>query len=599
MVPGYLLLLAVVAPLVLFAGTPPWGEPLAASGVIIAAAVTGAWGWRRRPPVPVSLPLAGAFLLAAFVAMGQALPVPGWIAATLAPASHRVWTSAPFGGDEWHPLSLAPHASAGRAALWLSAALMHAAAAWWIGARQRQQWALSALAATAVFVCALAVAERIGGFSVWLGGFSQPEQAFGPFPNRNDLGILAAAAAPLTAAGLLGPLGRLARRARASAEGWAFALRSGPDTPIAAAWAGGLALLSGAVLASGSHSALVALAAGLGLFAGAAWFRRGAPRWTLSAAIAVVALAAIAGAARGAAPSAAPMAGDLAVRRPLWSRVIAIARDLPVTGCGAGAIGATLPLHPDPASPGVAARAENDLLETAAELGLPATLALLLLAGMWLKRALRAAREAGDSGLAAAAAVGAIAALATGSMGTFVVSVPALLLFGAAAAALGVPGTPEGIAEARAAALPRRRRRLAIALVAGGLALPVTASRGAAAWIARTRLPLAARLDPSSPEIALHLARSHERRALASPEPWKDAPEEIAAAANCYLRRLRSRPTDAYARLGLAALLETTARDPSLTSGTAAQQRLSADALRAAALDMDRGDPAVARYRIR
>lgn len=597
--PGLLLLLlAVLVPLAAFAGTATWGEPLATAGALVAAAFAGAWAWRRRPDVPLRIPLTAAFLLASFVAAAQALSLPSELIALLSPVSHRVWTSAPF-ADDWHPVSLAPHASLGRAALLVGAGLVHAAAAWWIGARRRQSLALAALAGSVAVVCALAVSERIGGPAIWLHGFTQPDQAFGPFPNRNDLGVLAAAAAPLAAAGFLGPLGRLARRARTSAEGWGGALRSGPDTPIGAAWAGGLALLAGAVFASGSHSALFALVAGLGLFAGAAWRRRGAPRWTLPAALAVAAAAAVFGAARSSAPVAGPIPGDFAIRRPLWTRVAAIAAEFPLTGCGAGAISAALPLHPDPASPGFAARAENDLLETAAELGVPVTLALLTLGGLWVRQAFGAARNPGSPGLAAAASIGAIAALATGSLGTFVVSVPALLLFGAVVAALGVNGTPDSIADARTAAEPARRKPLALMLSAGVLLLPFTVSRGAAAWLAHSAPERAARFDPASPEIALALARSYEAEALVSPEPWTDARRALETAERWYLQRLRSRPTDAFARLGLAALLETTARDPALEPGIADSRRKQADALRGAASAVDPGDPAVAGYRLR
>jgi O-antigen ligase len=126
----------------------------------------------------------------------------------------------------------------------------------------------------------------------------------------------------------------------------------------------------------------------------------------------------------------------LRTRFGLWRRTVAMLREHPLLGVGPGNWPVAFPLYAEPeaASDGVltAARgprqAHDDLLERAAETGLPGLVALgILVAGVLVAARRRLATEEGEARAVTAAASGSLVALVTISLGSFPLEMPATI----------------------------------------------------------------------------------------------------------------------------------------------------------------------------
>jgi O-antigen ligase len=167
----------------------------------------------------------------------------------------------------------------------------------------------------------------------------------------------------------------------------------------------------------------------------------------------------------------------LRTRLGLWRRTLAMVADHPLVGVGPGNWPVVFPRYAEPGATrdGVlsAARAprqaHNDLLERAAETGIPGLLALGLLAAGVATAARRRLREGDhDTRMTAAAATGALVALGVLSFASFPLEMPGTLALGGLA--LGLVA-----AEAPLAAPSPRPSALAYGAVAGALVMVLCA----------------------------------------------------------------------------------------------------------------------------
>jgi O-antigen ligase len=194
----------------------------------------------------------------------------------------------------------------------------------------------------------------------------------------------------------------------------------------------------------------------------------------------------------------------LRTRLGLWRRSLAMVRDHPLLGVGPGNWPVAFPPYAEPGATrdGVLSasraprQAHDDLLERAAETGLPGLLALGALAAGTVMAARRRLRS-DDAGtrLAAAAAAGALLALVGLSFGSFPLEMPGTLALGGLALGFVAADVGPFVAAAQSSPLPgsqpppiRAPIRAYAALVAAGMLVPFVAVRAAqkvrgSAWL--------------------------------------------------------------------------------------------------------------------
>lgn len=127
-------------------------------------------------------------------------------------------------------------------------------------------------------------------------------------------------------------------------------------------------------------------------------------------------------------------------RIQIWRDTLALIRTQPVTGCGLGTYESALMPHKLAAPLHTVDFAHNDYLQLAAELGLPAMAALLVLAGLVFRAAWRTARAdmPPDDRARALGCLGGLAALALHSLVDFNLYIPANAMAAAWVAGLAV-----------------------------------------------------------------------------------------------------------------------------------------------------------------
>lgn len=301
-----------------------------------------------------------------------------------------------------HPLSLDPAATLAAALELLPGIALFWAAARLTPARQRQLLAIVVLFAFAS--ATLGAFQRAAGFGL---GFADAHAAYGPglFVNRNHQATLMLVAIVLVP----GVVGR----------------GLGLAVPFA------VLVFAGGVVATTSRAGLTLLPVAIAVAAWLTLDRRLRPREAL-AGLAFLALVGTAAYAGGAIRLVADRFSDGSDRFAFWKATIAAMSDFAPWGSGISTLPTTLPLHESDMMVGEfrVPAAHNDVLQLAAEGGIPAL--LLLAAGIALLAA--AAWRAGGGRISAGASA-AIALIAIHSIVDFPLRMMALSgLFGLLAA---------------------------------------------------------------------------------------------------------------------------------------------------------------------
>jgi O-antigen ligase len=544
-------------------------------------------------------------LCLAVVGLVQWVPLPGVVLKILSPAAAGFWATAPLTGG-WGSLSLAPHETLGWAALLVAGAAVHMAAAMWTFTTRRGPWLTQGLVLVTLVVVLVAGLEQVAGTAVWSRWMHLPNPGLGPFPNRNDLAVLAAAVVPLLMVDLVQQGHRL--RLAIVDHGPAFGAREGGVVLRLAVVALGMGMSVAVIARGGSRIGVAALAAGALVFA------LSRPRRALVLG-SLVAATCVAGwvVYRAELPMADAVSAEWNVRQGLWGRALRMTAHFPLTGAGLGGFGpvsaAFAESTPRYAVPG---HAENDFLELVSEAGVPAATVVLGLGLAWVWGLFRARRRPGAT--QRAGYLGAAMALCVGAAASFVVTVPGVFLWLALVTGIASGNSPPVGTRGRPVWRP-----LAVSVLCIVLAVSVVGRFGGAVYWdlylrqrvelsqqsgvvvdptgATQRLESGARWDSRSPFIALALAREYEARALESVLPSRDDPVAMELSEAWYQMRLMNRPTDAFARLGLSAWLEQRARTAPRTQRQALRE--SAQEIRDAAVALDPSNAQVQRYRRR
>jgi len=518
---GVLVAIAVVAPWPFGAVLPGALLAVAVIALLAAAVALGAGAWSGGLVLP-AVPL---WPLAAFLVVGllQLVPLPDALHALLAPGSRAVWrpaasdAAAVLGGGA-RPVSVDPDSTLRGLALTGGLALLALLAAPALSRPGRAARAVAVVGASGFVLSAYAIFARARFGALLYGTIAVPTvNPFGPFVNKNHFAGWVAMAAPLVAGLALG----LADRARGRRGDWTTDPRAG-GVILAVVAALAMALAGLASLSRGGAAALAAgggCLAALRLFPGGSGRRRSGllPSLVLAGVLASILVALV---PREAHERLRTLSGA-SFRLDTWRDSLRLAASSPVLGHGLGAFHDAYP--PFKRGHGIVRveHAENDYLETLAEMGAPGLalsvtgLALLLAAaGRGIAMGPdRLVRGIGTGALAA------LVALAVHSALDFNLRIPS----NAALAAL-VAAAAAGAAGVRPRPLPRSG---ALALSVGALALllaaaslpdrPWLAARQEAVQAASSSAPAVRRLRLERAEEAL--ARLLARRP-AHAESW-------------------------------------------------------------------------------
>jgi len=478
------LALSVLVAIAVFA---PWPFGAVLPGALLAVAVlallaaalalgAGAWcGGLALPAVPL-WPLAGFMV----VGLLQLVPLPDAIHALFAPGSHAVWrpavpeAAAVLGGAA-RPVSVDPDSTLRGLALAGGLALLALLAAPALSRPDRAVRAVAVVGAAGFTLSAYAIFARARFGTLLYGTIAVPTvNPFGPFVNKNHFAGWVAMATLLVAGLALG----LADRARGRRGDWTTDPRAGGVIlGVVAALAMALA-----GLASLSRGGAAALAAGAVCLIALRLFRRG-PARPRNGFLPPLILAGVLGSILVALvpPEAHARMRTLSgasFRLDTWRDSLRLAASSPVLGHGLGAFHDAYPRFKRGHGIVRVEHAENDYLETLAEMGVPglalsvAGLALLLAAA---GRGVATGPDRLVRGIGTGAAA-ALVALAVHSAVDFNLRIPS----NAALAAL-VAAAAAGAAGVRPRPLPRA---VALALSLGALALLlVTASLPDRPWL--------------------------------------------------------------------------------------------------------------------
>ena len=518
---GVLVAIAVLAPWPFGAVLPGALLAVAVLALLAAALALGAGAWRGG----LALPAVPLWPLAGFVVVGllQLVPLPDTLHALLAPGSRAVWrpavseAAAVLGGAA-RPVSVDPDATLRGLALAGGLALLALLAAPALSRPDRAVRAVALVGAAGFALAAYAIFARARFGALLYGTIAVPTVSpFGPFVNKNHFAGWIAMAALLVAGLALG----LADRARGRGGDWTADPRAG-GVILGVVAALAMALAGLASLSRGGAAALAAgggCLAALRLFPGGSGRRRSGllPSLVLAGVLASILVALV---PREAHERLRTLSGA-SFRLDTWRDSLRLAASSPVLGHGLGAFHDAYP--PFKRGHGIVRveHAENDYLETLAEMGAPGLalsvtgLALLLAAaGRGIAMGPdRLVRGIGTGALAA------LVALAVHSALDFNLRIPS----NAALAAL-VAAAAAGAAGVRPRPLPRCG---ALALSVGALALllaaaslpdrPWLAARQEAVQAASSSAPAVRRLRLERAEEAL--ARLLARRP-AHAESW-------------------------------------------------------------------------------
>ncbi|HSN92607.1 MAG TPA: O-antigen ligase family protein, partial [Anaeromyxobacteraceae bacterium] len=509
---AFVLLALLVAGLPLARGGVDLPARLAALAIASGALLLAG----RREPVALGLPAAALWGVSAFVVL-QLVPLPPWLLRALSPAAarHAETFLGPLGlFPAWRPLSLDPGATCGALAKALACACAATAATPLAEPRERRELLLAAAALGGTAAAGVTLFAALAGLAPAI------EPRF-VFVNPNHLAALLVLTAPIS-------LGFAVRGRGPRRFTWLLAFVASAVVLLLTLSRGGIAAF---LLGGGAFAALLLRRARI---------RPGRHRafaWLLAPAAGAVALAA------GAFLAADPLLRALRTvpgvpdeaKLAMWPVAARLAARFPLAGIGRGAFATVFPnVKLDP-SPVTFTHVENEWLQAAIDLGLPAALlALAALAAAWLGAVSR--RDLSRPEIGAAAGLLALAGQATFdfSLDLLGIAVPAFVLL--AAISLRTIATIAPRAAAGAAAL-------ALGLGGAGLfAQARTDPDRAAAAIAR-----------SAPEDAPALAR----RAAA----WHPADYLPHAAAGAALGSA-GRCAEAIPWLSRAMLLAATAAEP-------------------------------------
>jgi len=467
---GVLVAIAVLAPWPFGAVLPGALLAVAVLALLAAALALGAGAWRGG----LALPAVPLWPLAGFVVVGllQLVPLPDAVHALLAPGSHAVWhpavpeAAAVLGGAA-RPVSVDPDSTLRGLALAGGLALLALLAAPALSRPDRAVRAVGVVGVAGFALSAYAIFARARFGALLYGTIAVPTVSpFGPFVNKNHFAGWVAMAALLVAGLALG----LADRARGRRGDWTTDPRAG-GVILGVVAALAMALAGLASLSRGGAAALAAGAAcllALRLFRGGSARRRSGllPSLVLAGVLGSILVALVP-------PEAHARMRTLSgasFRLDTWRDSLRLAGSSLVLGHGLGAFHDAYPRFKRGHDIVRVEHAENDYLETLAEMGAPG-LALsvvglaLLLAAAGRGVATGSDRVVGGIGMGALAA---LVALAVHSAVDFNLRIPS----NAALAAL-VAAAAAGAAGVRSRPLPRAG---ALALSVGALALLLAAA---------------------------------------------------------------------------------------------------------------------------
>lgn len=307
----------------------------------LAGAPDAGTRWVRRLDLSL-VALLGAIAL-------QLVPLPAALVARLSPGHIDYLRATSLGGDlpAFIPLTLSPPATAHG---WL--ATFCAVGAFWtaraIFARGGIRFVITGLAWTAVALVLIAFAQSAAGtplvYGIWR-PFDAGARPLGPFINRNHFGTWSLLVLFLCFGCL-----RWRRAATSPPRGWRWRARLAHALDART-----LILVLAIVLATvgiavgASRSTMLALACGAGYVAGTA--RRGASAgrtswWTAAVPLAaLLAVLAFADVDRLAARLGETREAGLAGRTAIWRDTLAVIRDFPLTGTGAGSYADSMRLY--------------------------------------------------------------------------------------------------------------------------------------------------------------------------------------------------------------------------------------------------------------
>jgi O-antigen ligase len=502
---GVLVAIAVLAPWSFGAVLPGALLAVAVLALLAAALALGAGAWRGG----LALPVVPLWPLAGFVVVGllQLVPLPDALHSLLAPGSHAVWrpavpeVAAVLGGAA-RPVSVDPDSTLRGLALAGGLALLALLAAPALSRPDRAVRAVAVVGAAGFALSAYAVFARARFGALLYGRFVVPTVSpFGPFVNKNHFAGWVAMAALLVAGLALG----LADRARGRRGDWTTDPRAGGVIlGVVAALAMALA-----GLVSLSRGGAAALAAGAGCLAALRIFRGRSVR-RRSGLLPSLVLAGVLGSILVALvpPEARERMRTLSgasFRLDTWRDSLRLTASSPVLGHGLGAFHDAYPRFKRGHASVRVEHAENDYLETLAEMGAPglalsvAGLALLLAAA---GRGVATGPDRSVRGIGTGA-LAALVALAVHSAVDFDLRIPS----NAALAAL-VAAAAAGAAGVRPRPLPRAG---ALALSVGAIALLLAAaSLPGRPWLGARQEAVRAASSAAPAVRRLRLARAEE-----------------------------------------------------------------------------------------
>jgi O-antigen ligase len=441
---GVLVAIAVLAPWPFGAVLPGALLAVAVLSLFAAALALGAGAWRGG----VALPAVPLWPLAAFAAVGllQLVPLPDAFHALVAPGSHAVWRpavpeAAAVLGSAARPVTVDPDSTLRGVALAGGLALLALIAAPALSKPDRAVRAVAVVGAAGFALSAYAIFARARFGALLYGTIAVPTvNPFGPFVNKNHFAGWVAMAALLVAGLALG----LADRARGRGGDWTTEPRAG-GVILAAVAAIAMAL---AGLASLSRGGAAALAAGGGCLVVLRLFGGGSPR-RRSGLLPSLVLAGVLGSILVALvpPEVHERLRTLSgasFRLDTWRDSLRLAASSPVLGHGLGAFHDAYPRFKRGHGIVRVEHAENDYLETLAEVGAPG-LALSVAGLVLLLAAAGRGVATGPDRLVRGVGTGALAALV------------ALAVHSAVDFNLRIPSN--AALAALAAAAPRRRAR--------------------------------------------------------------------------------------------------------------------------------------------
>jgi len=359
--------LLFAAPMLL-GGAPPWAlwPTCALAGAALVAASSSALAQRHslRVPLAAALPLG-----VAAICLLQLLPLPPFLLGLLSPraAELRDFALVPLGLTSWRPVSLDPPATWRELAKHLAYAGALVAAAEVARSRRSRMRLLSLLALSGALVAAVGLGHKVANVQAVFGLYafhSAVPPIITPFGNPNHL----AAFLTLTGAVTLG----LASRTPGPRPGWVLAFAAQSAVAFLSLSRGGVVFYGLALLAFGAALVL-----------------RQQPRRALYAALASAGAVAVSAAVVMDRLWAEVAAGGS--KTALWPMLAGAASRFWLAGMGRGAFEVAFPRFQTEWTAFTLTHPENALLQLWAELGLPATLALVgLAAALWVRAAARA-----------------------------------------------------------------------------------------------------------------------------------------------------------------------------------------------------------------